>query len=453
MITVRDDAISKCCDSPRTQCGRRVWVLVAMVLALSWGGGTCAADSKPPRLFVVGKTVNYRQAADGALTLINYHFFAEIFLASGGESGVGELVDPSGRVMRFQAEEGVLRVPGKRFFSSLVDLDTEAPDGSYTVQFEAPELGAITGTIALRARSQDMADPVHITLFQDDKSIPPSAVDPGKALTIGWTPFRKGRSDPNGISDDLIFVHVGDCRGKMISRSPPPFVQTPALTYRARSYTVAPGAFVGGATYQISVEHAPVVTRMIGGVPALATYPATTYLDVHTQGSGTIVCPDPPYRMDPGQSDRMLSPTPEQGQARLAAPQANRITDQVTFLYYEDLAAARRFYCDTLGFTPYYENEWVSLLHTTTAATIGLVKLEHTNPAISSKRAVVMVSLVTDDAAGWYERLRQDPNVHIVKGLYDHPRVPIRAFELEDPAGYPVEFFQWLTAPGTPKGP
>ena len=64
-----------------------------------------------------------------------------------------------------------------------------------------------------------------------------------------------------------------------------------------------------------------------------------------------------------------------------------------------------------------------------------------------------MVSFVTDDAAGWYEKLRHDPNVQIVKVLYDHPRVPIRAFELEDPAGYPVEFFQWLTAQGTPKSP
>jgi hypothetical protein len=336
------------------------------------------------------------------------------------------------------------------------------------VQFESPQLSAIKGTINLRATPQDLADAVHITLLQDDKSVAAGAIDPAKALTIAWSPFRKGRSDPNGISDDLIFVHVGDCRGKMVSRSPAPFTPTPALTYRAHSYTVAAGVLVGGATYQISVEHAPVVTRRIEGVPAMATYPATTYLDVHTRGSGTGACPEPPYRMDPGQSDRTLAPaiasisgaqvlrvsgTPEQGQSRRAAPEVSHITDQVTFLYYADLAPARRFYCDTLGLTPYFETEWVSLLHTTPAATIGLVKLDHTDATSSSKRALVMVSFVTDDAAGWYEKLRHDPSVHIVKDLYDHPRVPIRAFELEDPAGYPVEFFQWLTAQGTPKSP
>jgi hypothetical protein len=56
-----------------------------------------------------------------------------------------------------------------------------------------------------------------------------------------------------------------------------------------------------------------------------------------------------------------------------------------------------------------------------------------------------MVSIVTDDVAGWYAKL--EPRVRIVKPIYDHPQVPIRAFEMEDPGGYAIEFFQWLVSP------
>jgi predicted enzyme related to lactoylglutathione lyase len=122
------------------------------------------------------------------------------------------------------------------------------------------------------------------------------------------------------------------------------------------------------------------------------------------------------------------------------------ISGQVTFMYYEDLAAPRKFYGETLGLVPYMQNDWVTLFHTTSGATIGVVKaLNHTSAA--TKRSVVMVCLMTDDVAGWYRKLGRDGGVLIVKPLYDHPGVPIRAFEIEDPAGYTIEFFQWLDPP------
>jgi hypothetical protein len=113
-------------------------------------------------------------------------------------------------------------------------------------------------------------------------------------------------------------------------------------------------------------------------------------------------------------------------------------------MYYEDVAAPRKFYGQTLGLVPYLENEWVTLFHAASGATIGVVKVPNCCQSAATKRSVVMVSLVTDDVAAWYRKLRRDASVRIVKDLYDHPGVPIRAFEMEDPAGYTVEFFQWL---------
>ena len=104
----------------------------------------------------------------------------------------------------------------------------------------------------------------------------------------------------------------------------------------------------------------------------------------------------------------------------------------------------RKFYGQTLGLVPYLESDWVILFHSASGATIGLVREPKSRASATAKRSVVMVSFVTDDVAAWYRKLRNDASVRIVKPLYDHPGVPIRAFEIEDPAGYPIEFFQWL---------
>jgi len=405
---------------------------VAIVLSLL---GCCLgrAQAQEPRLVVIGKTVNYRQSADGGLVRLNYHFFAEIFLVPGSEGATGRLVDPRGEVIPFNSLDGLLSISGGGDFSSLADMNAHMPDGTYRVQFAAPRTAPINGEVVLHATEGALADPPHLTLRQDGRSISPAAVDVAKALTVAWDPFRKGHRDPNRIIDDLIFVHVGDCHGKLIARTPAPFADQPALTYRARSYIIPANTLEAQAIYQISVEHAPVITRRLGRVPALATYPATTYLDFRTKGAGPGTCPDPPYPMDIGQTDRSLP--------------ASHITDQVTFLYYRDLVTPRKFYGQVLGLAPYFEDEWVSLYRVTAGAALGLVKGEDAETSSSAKRASVMVSIVTDDVEGWYARLREDPRAHIVKPLYDHPQVPIRAFEVEDPGGYTVEFFQWRVPP------
>jgi Glyoxalase/Bleomycin resistance protein/Dioxygenase superfamily len=443
---------------------RQGWAaLTAMALCGCFGAAIAAPGEVRPQVIVVGKTVNYRQAADGGLTRLNYHFFAEISLPPGLQGGTARLIDPDGRVIFFQPSGNILSIPGKRDLTTLADLNAYAPNGDYEVQFDAPPARAVRGIIPLNATEEALADPVHLTLLQDGQTVSPGAVEVGKPLTVAWSSFRKGRSDTNGIVDDLIFVHVGDCRGQIIARSPTTFAEKPALTYRSPSYTIAANTLEAGEIYQIDVEHAPLQTRRLtdvtAGVPALAlaTYPATTYLDFHTQGAGSNTCPEKPYRMDNGQSDRQRAPvaastTPsEQGIGEGMRGQTDRpaavssVTDQVTFLYYDDLTAPRRFYSDTLGLTAYFETERVSLFHTTLGATIGLVKVPRTGVTPAVKRSVVMVSIVTNDVAGWYKKLKQDPHIHIAKDLYDHPRAPIRAFEVEDPGGYPIEFFQWLT--------
>ena len=119
------------------------------------------------------------------------------------------------------------------------------------------------------------------------------------------------------------------------------------------------------------------------------------------------------------------------------------VHDQVTFLYYTDLREPRRFYGSVLGFSRYYETPWVTLYRSSPGATIGIVKRTQDSIPGNTKRDAVMVSIVTDDVNGWYQRLKRGGQVRFEKDLYDHPDVPIRAFLIRDPAGYSIEFFQW----------
>jgi hypothetical protein len=267
-----------------------------------------SAEPAAPKLIVVGKTVNYRQSIGGRLKLLNYHFFAEVFQSSGEAGGSAELIGPRGVAIPFRSDGSVLSAGGDRDFRSLADLNARMPNGDYTVRYIQPGIPALTAPVAMNATASAMADPVRIRLLQKGHEVAASAVDPAHALTIRWGLFAKGRADPNGISDDLIFVDVADCRGRVLARTPAPFSGNAPLMYRSASYTVPAEILGPGSVYQISVEEAPLVTGRTKGVPTFATYPATTYLDVKTTGESAVSCPDPPYQMGHGQSDRPRAP-------------------------------------------------------------------------------------------------------------------------------------------------
>lgn len=126
-----------------------------------------------------------------------------------------------------------------------------------------------------------------------------------------------------------------------------------------------------------------------------------------------------------------------------ATSRANGVQDLVTFLYYEDLAAPREFYGKTLGFSSYYEQQWVSLYRVAEGAAIGIAQSTGGQLTANIKRDAAMVSIVTNDVESVFKRLKQTAGVILQKEIYDHPQVPIRAFLLRDPGGYSIEFFQW----------
>jgi hypothetical protein len=251
---------------------------------------------------VMGKTTNHRQSESGELGLLNYHFFAEIFVREGGSVGNASLTFPAGEVETFEAGGSVLELHGGRFDHEEA-LDRKYPAGEYRLRFETPG-GAVEG-MPLRMRGARIPKGPRIVFQQGGRPVSPKSIDPAEELTVTWSEFEGARSDPNAILDDLVFVVVGNCHAERVVHSGRPFEGTPFLTYRTMEYRIPGGKLSPGESHQMFVELAAVDTIERDGIVGLVTYAATTFLDFQTLGSPAgRPCPEVMPAFDGGQTDR-----------------------------------------------------------------------------------------------------------------------------------------------------
>ena len=117
------------------------------------------------------------------------------------------------------------------------------------------------------------------------------------------------------------------------------------------------------------------------------------------------------------------------------------IDSQVTFLYYKDVPAAARFYASTLGLERTFDQGWVQIYRVSATAYVGLVDETRGTHRVSESKPVTL-SIVTNEIDAWYAHMRTS-GVKLLSELSNSENAPIRAFLVEDPGGYTVEFFQW----------
>jgi predicted enzyme related to lactoylglutathione lyase len=121
-----------------------------------------------------------------------------------------------------------------------------------------------------------------------------------------------------------------------------------------------------------------------------------------------------------------------------------KFTEQYVMLYYSDIDAAAHFYGNTLGLKAVMEDEWVILYEVLPGSLIGVVKEGGTAYHKVQETNAVMVSIVTEDVDAWYRTIAATAGITVLKEIYNHESVPIRAFLVADPGGYTLEIFQWL---------
>ena len=259
--------------------------------------------------FVLVKSSNYSQNNAGELTLLNYHFFSELFPKDGyGDAFEGSLTrhDAPDAPMPYVDRGDNYYIEGGHF-DTVGDLDAAFPNGEFEFEIQSAAT-SIRAELTLSGPDgqTDIPEPVTIALYQDGALIHPESIDPDEAVTVRWSRYSNGRADPNGVVDDMIFVVVQDCTGERIVHTGLPFKEPEYLTFRAKELRIEPGTLSPGEPFAMFVEFPHVVDSVIvEGIPGFTSYATATYLDVHTTGEAlTTRCLDEMPPMDTGQTDR-----------------------------------------------------------------------------------------------------------------------------------------------------
>jgi hypothetical protein len=279
--------------------------LAPVILALFQAACSEQADIS---FFVLVKSSNYSQDSLRQLTLLNYHFFSEIFVLPGGRIDSASL-SPDGaesKPIPYVDRGGNYYVEGGHF-DSLEELDAAHPNGKFVFDIAAPtvRLSQVRLSLAGPGNRTDIPAPITVSLSQAGVPISPQAVDPTEVFIIGWSDYSNGAADPRGIVDDMIFVVVADCHGNRLFHTGLPF-EGEYMTFRTIDVLVPAGTLDTGQPYSAFVEFPHVVdSRTVHGVPGFTSYATATYLDLRTGGSvSDPTCPAVPPPMDTGQTDR-----------------------------------------------------------------------------------------------------------------------------------------------------
>ena len=285
-------------------------LLILLVIGFSGGSSGQAPELQTDITFVVvGKTGNFRQSVGGTVSALNYHFFAEIFVQENRRIKQAALSTPDNpsEAIAFSDSGYALEMHGGRYPNE-IELEHYYPDGNYIFRYDTPSTGLLEQPIALVNSASDssrLPDAPQIILSQNGRLISPHLIQADLPLTVTWSTFEQGNQDPLGIVNDLVFVIMGDCYGNRISHSGRPFENTPYLDYAATEFIIPAEHLLAENAYQLSVEHAIVDTTITKGVPGIATFATTTFLDIMTLGSanGEAACPEILENFDAGQTD------------------------------------------------------------------------------------------------------------------------------------------------------
>jgi hypothetical protein len=302
--------------------------LANFIFSLIFGIGVSACSKPAPqsvvenkekpgdlKFFVLVKSSNYAQDQDGNLTLLNYHFFSELFPREGRKIRSATLTRVSdGRDLPFVDRGETVYYEGGHF-NTVNEVDAEHPNGAYRFDIETAALKIENAELMLSgpAGETDIPAPITITFYQDGAPVRPGMVDGLKPLRVTWTDYSNGRDDPNGIVDDMIFVVFQNCYGTRVFHTGLPFDDEDYMTWRASEVTVPAGTLKPGLNHSMFVEMPHVVDSTIAsGIPGFTSYATATYLDLKTIGDNAgDSCPEVAPPLDTGQTDRMEREEPK----------------------------------------------------------------------------------------------------------------------------------------------
>jgi predicted enzyme related to lactoylglutathione lyase len=119
-----------------------------------------------------------------------------------------------------------------------------------------------------------------------------------------------------------------------------------------------------------------------------------------------------------------------------------RLSSQITFLYFKELAGPAHFFEEVLQLPKVDDQGFARIYRISGGAFIGIVD-EAQGYCDAPVAKNVLITLVTDDVHQWYERL-QDAGVAIAAPPAVQPKANVECFFFEGPGGYAFEIQKFL---------
>lgn len=120
----------------------------------------------------------------------------------------------------------------------------------------------------------------------------------------------------------------------------------------------------------------------------------------------------------------------------------NNVKGLITWLYYDDLPKAMKFYEKTMGFKMVVDQGWSKIYKIRDGAYLGLVDGEKGYHR-ASKTKPVIICLNVYNAEYWFKKL-QAKGVEIEEQPKESERLKIKVFMFKDPEGYVIEIQESL---------
>lgn len=121
------------------------------------------------------------------------------------------------------------------------------------------------------------------------------------------------------------------------------------------------------------------------------------------------------------------------------------IEGMITFTYYNDLAAAEKFYGEVMGLEKVIDVEFAKVYRVTENAHMGIVDSAEGHLKASEEKPV-MLTFIVEDIEKWHLHLEAN-GVEITQPPKEAPYLRMKTMLFRDPEGYVGEILQWLVKP------
>lgn len=275
---------------------------------------TCPAITEPVRdmdMTWVEKYVTYTQDHHGQLKATDYHFLAEVIYAKrstienvksylyveGSDTPLAgyDAKDP------FAFTNGLYYTRKSKSYDDLASLEAAHPAANHYVwEIHGPggdiRLAPIRiGGPELRTQIPDTSP---IYLSQSGQPVTDfDSIDPDMSLAIRWDPFTIGESLEGTNWDDLVFVLVSDCQGKVVYTSGAPEDESGFADFSATSTEMPAELLESGMDYVVFISQVNYVDANVSdNIEQLAANSFAVEMEVRTAGRPARTCPEPAYK-------------------------------------------------------------------------------------------------------------------------------------------------------------